>query len=548
MVESPETNTPVTLSGTATPVNEQQTIAIDKLNELPLEEEKKPISAYFTVTCFVFLTAFGGFVFGWDTGTISGFVAMDDFKKRFGQYKKSTDEYYLSNVRTGLVVSIFNVGCAFGSIFLGKLGDMMGRRKAIMSVTIIYMVGILIQITSNDKWYQYFIGRIISGVAVGAISVLCPMMIGETAPRNIRGTLVSIYQLMITLGIFLGYCTTYGTKSYSNSAPWRIPLGLCFAFAILLFLGMIIMPESPRYLVQVGKMDEARKSLARSSNTTADDPAIFKEITDIDNAIQYEKSQGNASWGELISGKPHIFRRVFTGVMLQGLQQLTGNNYFFYYGTTIFEAVGLEDSFETSIILGVVNFGSTFFGIYIADKIGRRKILLYGAVSMFVCFVIFASIGTKSLYPHGRNHPDDTSKSVGNGMIFLACLFIFCFASTWAPVCFVVISEIYPIRIKSKAMALAMASNWMWGFLISFFTPFITSAIGFAYGYVFTGCLVFAAFFCYFIVPETRGLSLEQVDDLYAADVKPWKSEGWVPPVRKNNFDEEYKHEVSSSD
>ncbi len=537
------------LSGTATPVNNQETVSIDKLN---VELEKKPFSAYFTVACYCILTAFGGFVFGWDTGTISGFVSMEDFKMRFGQLSGDGSHYYLSKVRTGLMVGIFNIGCAIGSVFLGRLGDMVGRRKGIMIVTIIYIVGIIIQIASIDKWYQYFIGRIISGVGVGAISVLSPMMISETSPKQIRGTLVSCYQLMITLGIFLGYCTDYGTKQRTGSETWRIPLGLSFAWAIFLFLAMVLMPESPRYLVQIGEIDQARKSLATVNKVSPDDPAIFKEINEIDAGIQYEKSQGNASWGELFTGKPQIFRRVFTGIMLQSLQQLTGDNYFFYYGTTIFNAVGMSDSYETSIVLGIINFGSTFVGIYIADKIGRRKVLIYGAISMFVCFVIFASLGTKSLYINGRGHPDETRTSVGDGIIFLACLYIFCFASTWAPVCFVVVSEIYPIRIKSKGMALAMAANWFWGFLISFFTPFITGAIGFAYGYVFTGCLIFMAIFCYFIVPETRGLSLEEVDELYESGVSPIKSSHWTPSRNANRkeaaFEPESKHESVDHD
>ncbi len=528
-MDSRSKNSPATtaVDSGATSLNSKKA---ETLESLP--DSNKSWFKYFTVTAFCFLTAFGGFVFGWDTGTISGFVNMSDFQKRFGQVNDA-GEHYLSKVRIGLMVGIFNIGCAFGAVILGKLGDVMGRRKAIMLVTIIYIVGIVIQISSIDKWYQYFIGRIISGLAIGSNSVLCPMMISETAPKQIRGSLVSIYQLMITLGIFLGYCTTFGTKNRSDSGSWRIPLGLGFAWAILLLFGMFIMPESPRYLVGVGKMDEARASLAKVNKVNETDPAIFDEIYEIDSAIKFEKSQGNASWGELFTGKPQIFVRVITGVFLQSLQQLTGNNYFFYYGTTIFKAVGLEDSFQTSIILGIVNFASTFFGIYIADRVGRRKVLIGGAIGMFFCFVIFASLGTKLLYVNGRDHPDVTSKPVGNGMIFLACLFIFSFASTWAPVCFVVVSEIYPIRIKSKGMAIAMASNWIWGFIISFFTPFITSSIGFAYGYVFTGCLLFSIIFVIFVVPETRGLSLEQVDELYASYVKPRLSASWKPIAKE---------------
>ena len=166
------------------------------------------------------MVAFGGFVFGWDTGTISGFVNMSDFKRRFGQYKHSTGTYYLSDVRVGLIVAIFNIGCAIGGVVLSKIGEVYGRRIGLMAVVVIYIIGIIIQIASIDKWYQYFIGRIISGLGVGGISVLSPMLISETAPKHLRGTLIASYQLMITAGIFLGYCTNYGTKNYENSVQW----------------------------------------------------------------------------------------------------------------------------------------------------------------------------------------------------------------------------------------------------------------------------------------------------------------------------------------
>ncbi|KAH3671351.1 hypothetical protein WICMUC_004648 [Wickerhamomyces mucosus] len=495
-----------------------------------IPERKK--SEYIFIALLCLLVAFGGFVFGWDTGTVGGFTNMSDFLKRFGE-QRADGTYYLSDVRTGLLVSIFNIGCAFGGIILAPIGDKLGRKLGLMCTMVVYIVGILIQITSMNKWYQYFIGRIISGFAVGSIAVLSPMLISESSPKALRGTLVSCYQLMITLGIFLGYCANYGTKSYTNSAQWRIPLGLCFLYALLMIFGMTFMPESPRFLVEVGKIEEARKSIARSNKIHVDDPSVFGEIEIIQAAIDKEKAIGKASWGELFTGKPRILYRVILGIMLQSLQQLTGDNYFFYYGTTIFNAVGLKDSFQTAIILGVVNFFSTFPGLYVVERLGRRKSLLYGAAGMIVCFVVFASLGARALYPNG--YDGETSKSAGDAMIFFACLYIFFFASSWGPCIFVCVSETYPIRIRSKAMGLATAANWLWGFLISFFTPFITSAIHFYYGYVFLGCLVFAFFYVYFFLPETKGLSLEEVNELYEAKVLPWKSEGWIPSSRGGN-------------
>ena len=244
----------------------------DATGDLPIDLPQKPLSAYTTVAILCLMIAFGGFIFGWDTGTISGFVNLSDFVRRFGQ-KNGKGGYYLSKVRMGLIVSIFNIGCAIGGIVLSKVGDIYGRRIGLITVTAIYVVGILIQITSIDKWYQYFIGRIISGLGVGGIAVLSPMLISEVSPKHIRGTLVQLYQLMGTMGIFLGYCTNYGTKNYHNATQWRVGLGLCFAWATFMVSGMMFVPESPRYLIEVGKDEEAKRSLAKSNKVSVDDPA-----------------------------------------------------------------------------------------------------------------------------------------------------------------------------------------------------------------------------------------------------------------------------------
>ena len=519
----------VSSTSTAEAVNNE----IKVKDEFPQEEqahtslEDKPVSAYIGIIIMCFLIAFGGFVFGFDTGTISGFINMSDFLERFGG-TKADGTLYFSNVRTGLMIGLFNAGCAIGALFLSKVGDMYGRRVGIMTAMIVYIVGIIVQIASQHAWYQVMIGRIITGLAVGMLSVLCPLFISEVSPKHLRGTLVCCFQLMITLGIFLGYCTTYGTKSYSDSRQWRIPLGLCFAWALCLVAGMVRMPESPRYLVGKDRIEDAKMSLAKTNKVSPEDPALYRELQLIQAGVERERLAGKASWGALITGKPRILERVIVGGMLQSLQQLTGDNYFFYYSTTIFKSVGLNDSFETSIILGVINFASTFVGIYAIERMGRRLCLLTGSVAMSICFLIYSLVGTQHLYidkPGGASRKPD-----GDAMIFMTSLYVFFFASTWAGGVYSIISELYPLKVRSKAMGLANASNWTWGFLISFFTSFITDAIHFYYGFVFMGCLVFSIFFVYFMVYETKGLTLEEIDELYSTKVLPWKSAGWVPP------------------
>ncbi|KAL6927292.1 hypothetical protein ACO0SA_003590 [Hanseniaspora valbyensis] len=503
---------------------EEEKIAADLL--------KKPLSQRIGIILICFCLAFGGFVFGFDTGTIGGFINMSDFKRRFGQRRASDGEYYFSDVRTGLIVSLFNVGCAFGCLVLARSMDMFGRKLAIAFAACIYIGGILIQICSFDKFYQLFIGRLVTGSAVGILSVVCVAFIGELSPPDIRSLTVALYQLMVTFGIFLGYLINFGTnKDYSNSAQWRIPLGLCFLWALMLIGALFFVPESARYFVEKNNLEAARDSLATCNKMSRDDIAITKELDVIVAAVEAERLAGNASFRELFQTKNKVFQRLVMGVVIMSLQQLSGDNYFFYYGTTVFQAVLSNfNGFQCSIIIGMVNFVSTLPALYIVSRFGRRNCLMYGSLGMICCLVVYSSVGVKSLWPDGysSNNPV-TSKGAGNCMIVFTCFYIFCFATTWASLAYVLCSETYPLRVKAKCMGIATASNWIWGFLISFFTPFITSAIRFAYGYVFMGCLIFSLFFVFFYVPETKDMSLEEVNEMWLAGVLPWKSTSYVP-------------------
>ncbi|KAA8917508.1 hypothetical protein TRICI_000374 [Trichomonascus ciferrii] len=478
-------------------------------------------SDYILVSTLCFFLAMGGFAFGYDTGSISGYINMPNFLEHFGQVNED-NEYYFSKVRSGLIVSMFSIGAVIGCLTSGKVADNYGRKVAIMTCAAIYIVGNLIQICSFDAWYQVMIGRIVGGVGIGGFSVCVPMFQSETAPKDIRGTLVSSFQLFVTLGIFIGYCVCYGTNERTDTGAWRIPLGLTFLWALILLIGVAFMPESPRYLLSKDRVDEALKSMCYVNKRDSDDPLIKLSMDEIVAAIEHERDVGTAGWGQVFIGNPRIGYRTLVGFMIQVLQQLCGANYFFYYGTSIFKAIGMENSFATSMIFGAVNFVSTFVSFYTVETFGRRSCLFWGAIAMFVFFVIYASLGTASLYPNGQSQPSDPQ--VGKGMIAVTCFFIFSFAVSWAPIAFVYCSEIYPLRVKSKCIGMATTGNWLFNFLISLFTPFITGAISFKYGYVFSGCLIFAAFFVFFCVHETKGLTLEQIDQMYASRVLPWMS------------------------
>ncbi|KAJ6120771.1 hypothetical protein N7523_005051 [Penicillium sp. IBT 18751x] len=485
----------------------------------------------FTLRSFIMgiFVSMGGFLFGYDTGQISGFLEMKNFLMRFGELN-SDGTYYFSNVRSGLIVALLSIGTLIGALIAAPIADRVGRKWSISGWCVILMAGVTVQISSpTGKWYQVALGRWTAGLGVGALSLLVPMYQAESGPRHIRGALVSTYQLFITLGIFVANCINFGTEKRMNTGSWRIPMGITYLWALILGVGMLFFPESPRYDYRHNKVEKALNNLSKIYGLPRNHRALKLEFEEIRLKYEEEVTAGKIGWVTFFKA-PTMAKRVAVGVSLQALQQLTGANYFFYYGTTVFRGAGISNSYVTQMILGGVNFGSTFLGLYLIEHYGRRRSLIIGALWMFVCFMVFASVGHFSL---NIDHPEQTH-SAGVAMVVFACLFILGFASTWGPMVWTIIAELFPSQYRARGMSLATASNWLWNFLLAFFTPFIVSAIDFRYGYVFAGCLFLAAGLVYFAVIEGQGRTLEEIDTMYLMKVKPWKSSKFQFPADPN--------------
>ncbi|UPK94625.1 hypothetical protein LCI18_005560 [Fusarium solani-melongenae] len=472
----------------------------------------------------------GGLLFGYDTGQISGFLEMPDFLDRFGQ-TNSKGEHVFSTVRSGLIVALLSIGTLIGALIAAPIADRIGRKYSISFWSLIISVGFIIQISSTRDWVQIMMGRFVAGLGVGALSLLVPMFQAESAPPWIRGAMVCTYQLFITLGIFLAACFNYGTVTHqrNSSASWRIVIGIGWVFTLTLGLGILLFPETPRFDYRRGHVDRARETLCRIYGATPNHWAIHTQMEEIESKLQAEKAikEKTNPVSEFIAmfKAPRMAYRIFIGVSLQMFQQLTGANYFFYYGTTIFQSVSIS-SYKTQIILNTINFVVTFIGLYLVEHYGRRKSLIAGSIWMFISFLIFASVGHFAL---DRTTPQNT-QSAGIAMIVMACLFILGFATTWGPMIWTIMAEIFPSRYRAKGMALSTASNWLWNFLLAFFTPFITKDIDFRYGYVFAGCNILGGLLVYFFVIEGQGRTLEEIDTMYLERVSPMKSAKWQPP------------------
>ncbi|KAH8800081.1 sugar transporter family protein [Hyaloscypha sp. PMI_1271] len=452
----------------------------------------------------------GGFIFGYDTGQISGFLSMVGFQSRFGQKDFDGPGYHFSNVRSGLIVALLSVGTLMGALLGGPVADRIGRKWSISGWCMMLHIGLIVQMTAADrKWYQIVVGRWIAGLGVGALSLLVPMYQSESAPRHIRGALISTYQLFITLGILVANCINFGTEKRTNTGSWRIPMGVSFIWVLILGVGI----------------EQAKRTMIKLYGVSDNHRVVAEELAEIKEKHEEELlHQGEPFW-RMFTG-PRMLYRIALGVSLQALQQLTGANYFFYYGTVIFKSTGISNSYVTQMILGGVNFGTTFLGLYVVEGCGRRKSLIFGAGWMFVCFMVFASVGHFAL---DRNVPENTPHA-GKAMIVFACLFILGFASTWGPIIWTICAELYPSRYRSNAMALSTASNWGWNFLLAFFTPFIVGDIDFRYGYIFAACLFVSAGVVYFFVIEGQGRTLEEIDTMYILHVNPSESTKWIAP------------------
>ncbi|KAL2420004.1 High-affinity fructose transporter ght6 [Exophiala dermatitidis] len=475
------------------------------------------------------LVSMGGLCFGYDTGQISGFLEMDNFLENFADKR---DPLKFGNIRSGLIVGMLSIGTLIGALIAGPLANnrTIGRKYSICIWSAVFCAGVAVQMGAlGPRWYQVMIGRIIAGLAIGGLSVMVPAYQGESSPRHVRGAIVCCYQLFITIGILIANLINFGTESIKSTASWRIPMGIGFLFAIVLGVGILFFPETPRHQYRHGDIDTATRSIAKFHGVSERHRVVKDQLVEMQEKLQIELEGGSHPWYEVITG-PRMLYRTLLGMTIQALQQLTGANYFFYYGTTVFASVGLSNSYVTQIILGAVNVGTTFPGLYFVEKFGRRRCLMTGAAWMFMCFLVFASLGQFKL-----KNPDGThNQTIGYVMIIFSCLFIASFASTWGPMAWAVSAEIYPSRYRSQCIALCAASNWLFNFLIAFFTPFITGDINYAYGYVFAGCNLFAVFFVYFFLPETSGRSLEEIDTMFLLEVKPWKSSKWTPPKNED--------------
>ncbi|KAF2655661.1 general substrate transporter [Lophiostoma macrostomum CBS 122681] len=471
--------------------------------------------------------AFGGILFGFDSGYINGVLAMNYFKQTFGTPATDSNAYHGLNIKTSdksLIVSILSAGTFFGALFSGWLADRIGRRTTIIAGCIVFSIGVVLQVASTGVGLLVG-GRVIAGIGVGFVSAIIILYMSEVAPRAVRGAIVSGYQFFITIGLLLAAVVDNSMSNDLTSASYRVPMGLQFLWALILGVGLFCLPESPRWYVKKDRLEDAARALSTLRGQPQGSEYVREELNELVANHHYERQLMASTWADCFKGgwKPSgNFRRVILGIAMQMMQQWTGVNFIFYYGSTFFGQIGVTNGFLVGMITTAVNVGSTPLSFWAIEKMGRRSLLIYGAVGMAISEFIIAIVGTAA----------EGSKAAGYVMIVFTCIYIFFFASTWGPAAWVVIGEIFPLPIRAKGVALATASNWFWNFVIGYITPYMVdedkgnlrTKVFWVWGATCTACI----FFSYFMVSETKGLSLEQVD-LMLEETRPSNSAKWVP-------------------
>jgi sugar porter (SP) family MFS transporter len=444
------------------------------------------------------IAAIGGLLFGYDTGVISGallFISGDLHAGTFGQ---------------SAIVSSLLLGAILGAILSGYLADAISRRWTKVLSGCIYVVGALgCALSVNVEMLVAF--RVVLGISVGTASFVAPMYIAEVAPPRVRGGLVTFNQLAITSGILLSYLVNFAFKGVTNN--WRWMLGVAAIPGAALAIGMLTVPHTPRWLMQRGREDDARRTLdeLRQNEEGAD---VDDEVQDIKDAIRRE---GETSIGDLV--KPAIRPLLVIGLALAIFQQFVGINTVIYYAPTILKDTGLTNSasITQTVFIGITNVVFTIVALLLLDRVGRRKLLLTGTVGLVVGLVILG------VYFSSSTLQDDAPYLALVGLL----LFIAAFAVGLGPVFWLLISEIFPLGVRSKAMSVSTVANWGANFLVAATFLSLSKAItrqGIFFLYAALGIAAVIVFA--WKVPETKDRTLEDIQADLLSDEQDAGPEG----------------------
>ena len=445
------------------------------------------------------VAALGGFLFGYDAAVISGTISQ------------VTARFSLDEIQVGWFVGCALIGSIIGVLMAGKLSDRWGRKVTMLVAAVFFSVsGIACAFVGSFE--QLVVARILGGIGIGVVSIVSPLYISEVSIAQYRGRLVSLYQLAVTIGFLGAYLTNFQLLHFSQSGAvlntgwmnlvfvsevWRGMLGFCSLPAILFFCIIFFIPESPRWLILKGR-DERAVGIFRK---------IYLSEVEVDTQLQDTKSvvqsETKSDWKFLL--QPGIFKAVLIGAAIAILGQFMGVNAVLYYGPTIFEEAGLSggDALFSQVLVGIVNVVTTVIAVFIIDKVGRKKLVYYGVSGMVLSLLL---IGFYFHFSESMGLPNSF-------LLFFFLFYVFCCAISISAVIFVLLSEMYPTRIRGMAMSIAGFALWIGTYLVGQLTPWMLQNLTPA-GTFFLFALMCVPYMLivWKLIPETTGKSLEEIE------------------------------------
>ncbi|OJJ77798.1 hypothetical protein ASPBRDRAFT_112178 [Aspergillus brasiliensis CBS 101740] len=465
----------------------------------------------------------GGVLYGYNQGVFGQVQVMADFEHRFSAT--------LNNSSTkGLLTGILELGAMVGALSSSPLADKYSRKA---TWCIIFILGVALQVGATNNVAYIYSGRWFAGMGVGGLSVIVPMFNAELAPASIRGTLVGLQQVAICLGIMVSYWIGYGTNyiggttyPQQSSAAWRIPLAIQIVPALILCIGSWFLPYSPRWLMLVGREEESLAVLARLRNRDTSSPDVQYEYWSLKVGVYADRETSRVRYGtEKKSWRTEVseYKRIFTtrvllhrvglGAGVQAFGQWSGINAIIYYAPTVFAQVGLTGGsigLLATGVVGILMFVFTIPGTLLVDKIGRKPMLSWSLVNMGIAHAIVAAL----IATYGSDFA--AHKNAGNAAIFFIYWIVVNYAMPCGPVGWIVTAESSSLDIRAKGVAIGSAVNWIMNFAVAQVTPVMIANIGYKTFIVFFCCCALGLVWVYFVLPELKGLSLEEIDAVFA--------------------------------
>jgi len=520
------------------PIGEVLTRTHSSLSNM-FSEPAMPQSNIVSIVVGAFVTV-AGFLFGYDTGLINSVSEMPYFLTHM-----THDQHSLSTKERSIVVSFLALGTFFGALSAPYIADKHGRKlPIIISSLVIFTTGNALQVASKTLTLLTA-GRVVSGYGIGIMSAVVPLYQAETVNRYLRGSIISMYQWAITWGLLVSCAVALATKNKMDPSSYRIPIGLQFIWNTILGIGVMFLPDSPRYYVLKDDLTSAAKSLSFLRGVPVHDSGLLEELVEIKATYDYEASVESSSILDCFrttEKRPKQTLRMFTGIAIQAFQQFSGINFIFYYGVNFFASTGIHNSYIISLTTYAVNVLFNIPGLFFVEYFGRRKILLCGGIIMAISNLIIGIVGVSI---------DDIKAD--KIMIAFICVFIAAFSATWGGVIWVVSGELYPLGIRAKCAAICAATNWLVNFICALITPYIvdvkdhTSNIGSKIFFIWGSLNALGVITVYFMVYETKGLVLEDIDEIYKKSKNAMDSSKWNEQIRREEEERAVVHVPTST-